>query len=1388
MEDSAEVTVTGTSLKISDVDLCLGTGPLVDFGRRNERPDLSAIVTTTLTNSTILNTTSSSAPHPFAPHPTISQSVIGCLIAESTNHFAGTATLNVNHVQHFSALNTTVMACHDTLRSNDDVSNKNYSTRPSFCSSTTGITRCLFKGCFSTYSEGAAISLDSSNSVAIAECSFADCFCSSASTGIGGAVCVDEHSSYFSDGPQTTITKSSVANCRAHWGSGVCLRNHRTVTISEFVVENCSELEAGLSSKKTGLGALLISNTDESVSVSNSLFSHCHNDHAGSIFLNGSLLQNTFNYLAFRGSSVEKQDESRDFATTLHSSTDLALMFSDFDSTSFGDAEPFVAIGTTDSSGNLTIRKSVADLIVPQQFRHSASTSVAYGATGILQPSLGEYLVTGAAMKGWRMTPSVSIAKCALSSTGNEIDVTIHGTNFEDGTYEVELKKTSDGSTTVLNFERRFERLYKSAVAYPESSAELEYNTQYTLVSVTWDGKLLDRSVEASIFTTPVTPARLIGIEEVVFTEGKKAERLPFISSGLSPSTTYTMVVDSIPKGTDASHNRTLNLTTDSSGSLIESVQTVYPQKYSLLSFGTDYKVCTFALSSGTTFIALNSITFTVPDEPSRLKNVAISYESNGTVAVLTISGRVLSQQDHTLLLMNTADETDTPTIPIVYSSPESGSWSATFSLVDAPLLKYGQTYTVTALKVGGEDGADVLVYGTLAVAVAEPAVINDLSFEFDEGTQSTGKLVFSTIGMPISTDLVVTVKGESTFNLTGFLTFSTAESGSIAVTLFSASKAVQLEYGKTYTITKIVEASSSTEVLIAGDRDFTIPQADPRVISLRASKWLDDGRGMTYSFYSVGLEDEEHEMELTCTTGGADREPVAKMTLSVVDTTTLKYSHSYKVTKITRKSKPTEGILADTITLSVAAQQTSLTTVSCAMQAGSFEKNVSISYEGVGSFNSYFYPVFENEGVFIEPSSLIFSGTKATHSIQIFGSSSSPKLEYGRTFSLVRVRAYSSSVVPLLLTKTFQIDIPAEKPRVTSHGSGLYDMIVPRSASRGDKKGLVSVYEASLTLNNLTVSVSGSTSVTCLVFGMGSTFNVEQCTVFVEKIELVQELNTNAVVCSWTTGLFMLETSIISFISSSFEDIEQGVVDMDGGSLLVQNCEFHKNGKVFDNFPSMRQNIECRNEATIEITTAEPSDEPFWIAADNCQVLKKLDRSKGFDENDKFVVSMKGTHLIPCGLKLEIYEVFPKNKTATGKGTIIELTEANTANWTETGFVATIFHSQLKPDLDVNHDWHMALNYGQDERSSATMKFKDRTKKAAATVAIVVPTVVFVLVCVVVGCIVGCVCVRRRTVQHNKYKQYQNKSSVIRTPSQGDLTEGDDVLKYGGMNEDEFF
>ncbi|KAK2958188.1 hypothetical protein BLNAU_6892 [Blattamonas nauphoetae] len=83
-------------------------------------------------------------------------------------------------------------------------------------------------------------------------------------------------------------------------------------------------------------------------------------------------------------------------------------------------------------------------------------------------------------------------------------------------------------------------------------------------------------------------------------------------------------------------------------------------------------------------------------------------------------------------------------------------------------------------------------------------------------------------------------------------------------------------------TISKIVGSSSKKEVFFTGTKECSLPAADARVVSLKTSERLDDGRGLTDTFDSVGLANDAYEMELTDTTAGSKSEPVAKVTLSV--------------------------------------------------------------------------------------------------------------------------------------------------------------------------------------------------------------------------------------------------------------------------------------------------------------------------------------------------------------------------------------------------------------------------------------------------------------------------------------------------------------------------
>ncbi|KAK2961167.1 hypothetical protein BLNAU_3935 [Blattamonas nauphoetae] len=72
-------------------------------------------------------------------------------------------------------------------------------------------------------------------------------------------------------------------------------------------------------------------------------------------------------------------------------------------------------------------------------------------------------------------------------------------------------------------------------------------------------------------------------------------------------------------------------------------------------------------LLSGTLFNALNPIVISIPDEPNRLTSVAISDESNETVAVLTLSGPtgiISSTSLHSLTLQTVVIEQDLTSQP----------------------------------------------------------------------------------------------------------------------------------------------------------------------------------------------------------------------------------------------------------------------------------------------------------------------------------------------------------------------------------------------------------------------------------------------------------------------------------------------------------------------------------------------------------------------------------------------------------------------------------------------------------------------------------------------------------------------------------------------------
>ncbi|KAK2946124.1 hypothetical protein BLNAU_18966 [Blattamonas nauphoetae] len=186
---------------------------------------------------------------------------------------------------------------------------------------------------------------------------------------------------------------------------------------------------------------------------------------------------------------------------------------------------------------------------------------------------------------------------------------------------------------------------------------------------------------------------------------------------------------DSLTNESSSSLSYTLSFTTVNLGTQVSSVQTVYLQTSSLPSFGTEDNVHIFDLYADPAFIPLISGVLSNTRKSSNLSEVAISCKSNESAVALITSGGVLFLTTTRSSLKTQQTHRTLQERRIANSSTKPGSLSASLSLVEGLLQKDGQKYNQTGFKVRGE----------IAVTT-EPALVCDLSFEVDTGTQKTWK------------------------------------------------------------------------------------------------------------------------------------------------------------------------------------------------------------------------------------------------------------------------------------------------------------------------------------------------------------------------------------------------------------------------------------------------------------------------------------------------------------------------------------------------------------------------------------------------------------------------------------------------------------------------
>ncbi|KAK2950301.1 hypothetical protein BLNAU_14793 [Blattamonas nauphoetae] len=215
---------------------------------------------------------------------------------------------------------------------------------------------------------------------------------------------------------------------------------------------------------------------------------------------------------------------------------------------------------------------------------------------------------------------------------------------------------------------------------------------------------------------------------------------------------------------------------------------------------------------------------------------------------------------------------------------------------------------------------------------------------------------------------------------------------------------------------------------------------------------------------------------------------------------------------------------------------------------------------------------------------------------------------------------------------------------------------------------------------------------------------------------------------CSWSTGLITLENcKAVRMDTVQFYEQSQGGLFISNSNVTLHSCLFEHNSAGSERFPSANRNIRCEANGSITIPSVGMSNVEElgsqWISADSCMLsgaganvdsplfiadLKNKSSSVFHVKNKTMDVSIIGTVLIPCGLRLGVFEWDPKNEKETGNMMELDLTQIETSKWEENTILLTINQTRDLFRLNSAMEWRGRLLFGPAGRSSEWIRIRE--------------------------------------------------------------------------------
>ncbi|KAK2949911.1 hypothetical protein BLNAU_15140 [Blattamonas nauphoetae] len=772
------LTICGTGLSILDSSLPLSTGPLFSFtkpSRVNEESGSVLEVETVLLSSLVQNVTSPNIANCWMAGA--SQKMIGTRIRESTNHISGTGCVDMNFGGSLLSLNSSFSNCVRTPQSlpNDDQNKTgqkykhgdrltvdNLSTSNILISSCTFDTMS-FHDPTGSESGGAAIFIYLRDvPITIQRCSFYKC----ALTGQhpdGGAILLRFHLSTPSLQPisvsdscfvdcTNTLTPSSLAsgtNC----GGGFCIISANTVSLERLSFHHCF-------ATSRGGGMYLDMGTG---TVSNIILDSCESDLAGGVYRNIGLY--TFSSLHFRDCSSGTA-EAEDFATA--SSYGTSNPFTDCDTTApYPTIYPMsreqtkdwissvsaklqltafsIGFGLNSATLSVTAAETVSGtmFVVVEGGNVPRLTSVSFSSNtkgegtvpiemnGVLEAGT-IYGIRAAGMKGRVLFGNMVVGATAKLLDENRTNVLVSGIILSEGTFIMEVKDKTTGTTETLTLPMTLSGKsllsVEKELSVEYEAGKLQYEHEYSVEEVVCNGASVDVKSGTS-FVIPPQPSRLAEVKVMNASDWVTLTLTGTVFYSSEYSVTLTEVTESSEK-----HTKTITLSRNASRGVMKEWKAIlFPIESEDLKYGKTYSVTSMIPTDGTDSIEISAAPFQTPVEPPRIVGVSCVLDVSGNTTSLKLRGRQIPSGTYKVVL-NAANGSS---FDITFSgglSEERDSDMKSLTIYGSdPFLSFNTAYSLFSV---GSFLIDTR-YDSFTTAI-EPARIVGVSCVLDENKNTT--------------------------------------------------------------------------------------------------------------------------------------------------------------------------------------------------------------------------------------------------------------------------------------------------------------------------------------------------------------------------------------------------------------------------------------------------------------------------------------------------------------------------------------------------------------------------------------------------------------------------------------------------------------------------